>query len=89
MNQVKGYIYRGDGKLTIMDVHISKIGQYTNKGNYYIAPSKEDLITHFEDSYGYHISNAKSNDEKEKYQKQLEIIINDIENGEVVYENIT
>ena len=89
MKNVNGYIYRGNGKLTIISIPENKIGTYTNKGRYFIAPSKEELISHYENGYEYHIINAKTNDEREKYEKLLKEIINDINNGEVEYMDLT
>ena len=84
MNKVKGYIYRGDGKLTVIEVGRGMIGMYTKAGNYYIAPSREDLISHFEKNYDYIIRDSKTREEKEKYRKNLELLIDIINNGEVV-----
>lgn len=89
MKNTQGYIYRGDGKLTVINVPFNNIGSYTNKGNYFISPSKEDLITYFEKNYALLISNATTDEERLKYKKTLETIVNDIVNGEVVEAKLT
>lgn len=89
MDKVKGYIYRGDGKLTVIEVGRSMIGRHTNAGNYYIAPSSDDLATHFESMFAFFIKNAVEEEEKEEYRKTLEKIVYDIFNGEVVELKLT
>ena len=89
MKNVKGFIYRGDGNLTVINTQENKMGTYTNKGNYYIASSKEDLVTHFEDNYKLLIVNATTDEEKDRYKKDLNTIINDIINGETVEAKLT
>lgn len=89
MQNVKGYIYRGDGKLTVISVPFNNIGSYTNKGNYFIASSKDDLVTHFEGNYATLIANATTDEEKEKHRKTLTTIVDNIINGEVVEVKLT